>query len=199
VSFVSSDDRSLACAITHHLARRLAGSGKAVILEGAPDSATSRPRREGIAEALRSVPGIEVAASVRGDYQRYIARDAVRAMLAGGGRFDAVIAANDTMALGALDAVRNLDPLPVIVGMNAIPEAIAAIKNGELYATVDYDAMKIACVATEAALRHLRGEAIQPRIDLPAQVVDAKNLEPWDLPYEIRPLPDWAWVMERQS
>jgi ribose transport system substrate-binding protein len=102
------------------------------------------------------------------------------------------------MALGALDALRG-GSIPPIVGVNAIPEAIAAIKRRELYATVDFDAMKMACIATEAAVRHLRGEVIRPRITLPAQVVDATNFALWDRPYEERPLPEWAQVMEAQG
>jgi ribose transport system substrate-binding protein len=198
VTVVSSDDRALAAAVTRHLAKRLGGTGEVVILEGVPASATTRPRYEGITSALRSYPGMQVVASMRGDYQRDIAREAVAGLLRKGVRFDAVVAANDTMALGALDALRG-GSIPPIVGVNAIPEAIAAIKRRELYATVDFDAMKMACIATEAALRHLRGEVIRPRITLPAQVVDATNFALWDRPYEERPLPEWAQVMEAQG
>lgn len=198
VTYVHSDDHALARAVTEHVVNRLGGRGRVLLLEGIPSSATSGERQRGIASALASHPGIEVVASVRGDYQRDIACRAVAQVLAQGLRFEAVIAANDTMALGALDALEaaGLDaPLPLLAGVNAIPEAIAAIKAGRLFATVDFDAMKMACIATEAALRHLRGEAVPQDITLPVQVVDAANCAPWDLPYAERALPDWDTVM----
>lgn len=191
VSFVCSDDQALATQITLHVAARLPAGARVVVLEGIPSSATTRDRMLGIEAGLAQSPHLSVVASVRGDYQRDIAREAVHGLLSRGVQFDAVIAANDTMALGALDALGARHPLPLVVGVNAIPEAIAAIKAGRLLATVDFDAMKMACIATEAALRHLRGESVPARITLPVQIVDATNYAHWDRPYAERPLPTW--------
>jgi len=197
VCFIGSDDCALATEITRYIARRLKAGSRVVILEGTPASGTTRERMRGIQAGLAEYPALAVAASVRGDYQRDIACGAVKKLVAEGRRFDAIIAANDTMALGALDALEGL-PMPV-VGVNAIPEAIAAIKAGRLLATADFDAMKMACIATEAAFRHLRGEAILPRIMLPVQVVDASNCSHWDKPYEARECPSWDAVMREQK
>ena len=199
VCFIGSDDCALAAEIARYACRRLAPGSRILVLQGHPASGTTQERARGIQEGLAGFPGIVVAASVRGDYQRDIACTAVSRVLAEGLRFDAVIAANDTMALGALDALGNRSPLPPVVGVNAIPEAIAAIKAGRLLATVDFDAMKMACIATEAAIRHLRGEAIPARIMLPVQVVDASNCAHWDKPYEQRDCPDWDEVMRGQK
>lgn len=198
VTWVCSDDRALAAAITRHVAAKLGGEGRVAILEGIPASSTSKPRLLGIHSALAEYPGLSVAASIRGDYQRDIACAALAPLLSRGERFDAVIAANDSMALGALDALAGREPSPLVVGVNAVPEAIAAIKAGQMLATVDFDAMKMACIATEAAVRHLRGESIPPRIALPVQVVDRSNCAAWDLPYEARECPAWADVMRAQ-
>jgi ribose transport system substrate-binding protein len=198
VAFVGSDDRALAAAVTRRLAAALGGRGRVVILEGAPASPTSRLRRLGMMDGLAEHPGIEVAASLRGDYQRDIAARAFSRLAGEGGRFDAVLAANDTIALGALDALHAAGRSAAVVGVNAIPEAIEAIKQGRMLATADFDAMKMACIATEAALRHLRGEAVPPRITLPVQVVDASNCSRWDRPYASRECPSWSNVMESQ-
>ena len=202
VCFIGSDDRALAAEVTRYVARRLPDGAKVVILEGHPASGTTHERLRGIQEALAYFPGLAVVASARGDYQRDIACEAVSGLLKQGIRFDAVIASNDTMALGALDALDRLQPgvaLPPVVGVNAIPEAIAAIKAGRLLATVDFDAMKMACISTEAAFRHLRGEAVPPSITLPVQVVDASNCAPWDRPYDARECPDWDEVTRSRN
>jgi ribose transport system substrate-binding protein len=78
-----------------------------------------------------------------------------------------------------------------LVGVNAIPEAIAAIKRGQLLATVSFDAMHISSIATEAAIRHLRGERVPREILLPVQIVDGSNYPAWDLPLEERRSPAW--------
>ena len=199
VTFIGSDDYVLAAAIARRLAAELNGQGSVLVLEGSAASSTSRPRSLGIALGLTDYPGIRTVASVRGDYQRDVARRAVAQLIANRREFDAVIAANDTMALGALDALAacGRKPLPV-VGVNAIPEAVEAIKRGRLLATADFDAMKMACIATEAAVRHLRGESVPPRIMLPVQIVDASNCSHWDRPYASRELPSWSNITGSQ-
>ena len=119
-------------------------------------------------------------------------------VLASGVAFDAILAANDAMALGAIDAFEAAGkPLPPIVGVNAVPDAIAAIKSGKLLATASFDAMKMACLATEAALRYLNGETVPREIMLPVEIVDRANCAAWDMPFEARALPDWDSIVEK--
>jgi ribose transport system substrate-binding protein len=103
-----------------------------------------------------------------------------------------VLAANDFMALGALDAMREAGRRTPIVGINATPEGVAAVKAGDLLATSSFDAMKMACLGVEAAVRLLRGEAVPRTIMLPVEVVDRTNFTAWDKPYAERSLPEWG-------
>jgi ribose transport system substrate-binding protein len=93
------------------------------------------------------------------------------------------------MAVGVVDALRAAGRKSAVAGVNAIPEAIAAIRRGDMLATADFNAMRMAYLATECAVRHLRGEPVPAAIDLPAEIVDRHNCESWDLPYERRPIP----------
>jgi len=195
VTFVGSDDTALATSITRYLAKRLGETGRVVVLEGSPASPTSARRLDGIHAGIAMSPRLAVAASVRGDYQRVTARDAMAALLAEGIAFDGVIAANDAMALGVLDALEAKGLSRPVVGVNAIPEAITAIRAGRMLATADFDAMKMACVATEAAVRHLRGERVPASITLPVQIVDASNCAAWDRPYAERACPAWDSIV----
>ena len=73
--------------------------------------------------------------------------------------------------------------------MNAVPEAVAAIRRGDMLASADFNAMGMAALATECAVRHLRGEQVPERIELPVEIVERRNCSKWNLPYERRPLP----------
>ena len=193
VTFIGSDDRALARDIARYLFARLNGRGAIAILEGNPASTTSHARMSGFQDALKAHPGIKVALSVRGDYLRDVARNAWRAAGEQARGVDGVLCANDAMALGVLDALGD-GPVPPIVGVNAIPEAIAAIAAGRMLATANFDAMAMSALATEAALRHLRGEAVPAEIMLPVQVVDASNCAAWARPFAARATPDWERV-----
>jgi len=202
ITFVGSDDRSLAAKIARYLFAKLSGRGDIVIVEGTPASATSHARLRGFQDALADHPGIKVRLSLPGEYQRDVARDAFTASGAQLQGIDAVLCANDVMALGvleALDAGPALSKRPLVVGVNAIPEAVSAIASGRMLATADFDAMKMSAIATEAAVRHLRGEAIPTEIILPVQVVDAANCAAWNVPFEARPDPIWDAVTSRSS
>jgi ribose transport system substrate-binding protein len=64
-------------------------------------------------------------------------------------RRTACLVANDIMALGVLDALHAAGQRSAVVGVNAIPEAIAAIRDGRMLATADFNAMQMAALATE--------------------------------------------------
>src|SRR6185503_1672376 len=193
ITFIGSDDRALARNIARYLFGKLPRRGTIIILEGTPASATSRERLLGFQDALAEHPAVNVRASLRGDYQRDVAREVFLRAREQWPGVDAVLCANDVMALGVLDALgANPGTGPLVVGVNAIPEAVAAIAAGRMLATADFNAMSMSEIATEAAVRHLRGEAIPPEIMLPVQVVDAANCAAWNVPFAARPSPVWA-------
>jgi len=198
VTFVGSDDRTLACNIAHYLFAKLSRRSTIIILEGTPASATSRERLSGFQDALAENPAVNVRSSLRGDYQRDVARDVFLRAKDQWPGVDAVLCANDVMALGVLDALdANGGSGPLVVGVNAIPEAVAAIAAGRMFATADFNAMAMSEIATEAAVRHLRGEAIPPEIMLPVRIVDAGNCAAWNAPFAARPSPVWDDVVRR--
>jgi len=199
VTYVGSDDYRLARDIAAHLFQHIGGKGDIVILEGVPAAVTSQERLRGFRDAARDSPGIRIAASRAADYQQETARSVTAELLGGLPRVDGILCANDVMALGAIEALKGVGRTIPLVGVNAIPEAIDAIKNGSLLATVDFDAMAISSIATEAAIRHLRGERIPAEIILPVRIVDAANYQPWDRPFEDRECPEWEEVVRDEG
>ena len=189
VSCVGADDGTLGGKIAEYLFAHLGGRGRLLLVSGPAESVTSIARVRAFEDAAAKQPGIRVVGTCAGDYARDVARDAVARWLAANEGPDACLAANDVMALGALDALRAERRKAAVAGVNAIPDAIAAIKNGEMLATVDFNAMHMAALATECAVRHLRGKPVPKNIDLPAEIVDRRNCHLWDLPFEQRSIP----------
>ncbi|MBI3517332.1 MAG: sugar ABC transporter substrate-binding protein [Proteobacteria bacterium] len=195
VSFVGSDDHALARQVATRLFDALGGRGTVAILEGPPGVVTGAARLRGFRDAATRYPEIRIAGSANGAFLREPGRQATADLLATTPRLDGILAANDMMALGALDALAAAGRTSLVVGVNALPEAIDAIKRGTLLATADFDAFKLAAVATEAAFRHLRGEPVPREILLPVQVVDRSNCAAWDKPIEAREGPRWKDVV----
>ena len=191
VSFVGSDDYRLGRDIAAYLFRHIGGKGDVLIMEGVPGAVTSQDRVRGFHDAAREYPGIRIVATRVGDFQEKTARKIMTEFLAAKIHIDGVLSANDVMSLGILAVMEAAGLSVPVIGVNALPEAITSIKAGKLLATVDFDALKIACIATEAAIRHLRGETVPAEIILPVQVVDRTNYQPWDRPLEERECPRW--------
>ncbi|MEY4643305.1 MAG: hypothetical protein RLZZ596_136 [Pseudomonadota bacterium] len=188
VSYVSSDDYQLALAIARHLFRHLQGRGRVLVVTGPQDSYTSLERLRGFRDAAHQAPGIAMAGQLAGDYLLETARDRTAAWLKTNDAPDAVLVANDIMAIGVLDALDAARKTAAVVGVNAIPQAVEAIKAGRMLGSADFNAMQMAYLAAECAARHLRGQAVPTRIELPVQIVDASNYPQWNLPYAQRPV-----------
>jgi ribose transport system substrate-binding protein len=189
VSYVGSDDYRLGFEIAQYLFAHLEGRGRILVVSGPVESVTSIARVRAFGDAARARPAIALVGPCVGDYLRDRARDRVAQWLAANDGIEGCLAANDVMALGAIDALRAAGRQAAVAGVNAIPEAIAAIKRGDMLATADFNAMRMAYLATECAVRHLRGEPVPAEIRLPVEIVDRRNCDLWDLPFEQRSLP----------
>jgi ribose transport system substrate-binding protein len=188
VSYVGADDYRLGFRIAQHLYSHLGGRGKILVVSGPAAAVTSIARVQAFNDAAKAYPGIQIAGTCTGDYVRETAYDAVRHWLNSHDDIAGCAVANDIMAIGVIDALRETGRKAAVVGVNAIPEAVTAIKQGNMLATADFNAMQMAFLSTECAIRYLRGEQVPEKIELPVQIVTKENCYLWDLPYEKRPL-----------
>jgi len=188
VAFVGADDVRLGRELAAYLFTHLGGTGTVLVVAGHEHSVTSLARLRGFREAALDYPGIRIAGLLTGDYDLNVARHRASEWLAANDPPHACFAANDMMALGVLEAMEKAGCRAATVGVNAIPQAIAAVAQGRMLATADFNAMQMACLATECAIRHVRGEAVPRHIELGAQIVTASNCHDWMRPYEDRPI-----------
>lgn len=194
-SFITANNHKLAVEIAEYLFKNLGEKGNIAVLEGLPQSPTSPPRTKGFIEAAASFPDITIIDSRLGNYQFAEAKEEMADMLKKHPQIDGVLAANDIMALGALESLEAVNRTTTMIGMNAMPDAIKAIQKGDMLATVGYDAMSLVCIGVQAAVRILEGLPVPELVELPAEIVDLSNCDAWDVPYEDRALPLWENVM----
>ena len=195
VTFIGSDDFAMGEATARYLAEKMGGKGKLVIIEGTEGAPTSRERVAGFGRALKGYPDIAVLASVSGRYQKPDAFKAMQKLLAQFPDIDAVLSANDSMAIGALDALDAASRKALVTGINGTIEAAQAIASGRLLASEDYSGFDMGCIATEAAIRNLRGQKVPEEILLPVKIIDRTNVDRWLIPVEQRTCPDWDQVV----
>jgi ribose transport system substrate-binding protein len=148
----------------------------------------------GYQRAYAEFPGIQVLGSGIGNYQQADARRVMEKLLAGHSEIDAVLSANDSMALGVLEALKAANRTAVVIGINGILPAVKQIESGGMLASVDFNMFKIGCTATRAAVRHLNTEPLPEQLRLPADVIDPNNYKAWLVPVVPRACPEWSDV-----
>jgi ribose transport system substrate-binding protein len=194
VTYVGADDFEIGYREARYLFEHLGGKGKIVVIEGTPAAPTNRERLRGYQRAFGEFPGIEVLGSAVGNYQTPDARRGMEKLLAEHRQIDAVLSANDSMALGVLDALKVANRTAIVIGINGILPAVKQIEAGGMLASVDFNMFKIGCTATRAAVRHLKQEALPEKVMLPAEVIDKTNYKAWLVPVDQRTCPEWSEV-----
>jgi ribose transport system substrate-binding protein len=195
VTFVGADDVEVGYLGAKALFQALGGKGLVVAIEGNPAAPTSRDRTKGLHRALAEFPGIQLLDSGIGMYQRPDAKKLTAAMLLKHPRIDGIWTANDAMAFGALDALSEAHRTAKTVGANGLDDAVRRIEDGSMVASVDFSSFKMGCLAAQAAIRHLRGEAVPKTIQVPVLLIDRTNFTAWKTPLLQRPCPQWAEVV----
>jgi ribose transport system substrate-binding protein len=132
------------------------GKGNVVIIEGVGGSSNNQKRVAGFKKALEAFPNIKLLASQPGNFQRALALQVTENLLQAHRQIDGILAANDAMALGAVEALDAANRKALVIGLNGTKEAIDAVKAGKLLATGDCDGFLQGCMGVMGAVRHLR-------------------------------------------
>jgi ribose transport system substrate-binding protein len=195
VAFVGADDYSTAVETARYLLKTLNGKGNFIILEGVKGALTNTDRVRGFNDALKENPGAKLLASQPGNYQRLQALQVMENLLQSHPQIDGVLAANDAMAMGAVEALEGANRTARVIGINGTKEAVDAIKAGKLLASGDYNGFLQGCIGTIIAARTLRKESVVQEIVLKPTVVSKENYQPYETPVESRSCPTWEQAL----
>lgn len=155
--FVGSDDVEAGRLACRFIAERLNSKGKITVLEGAIGSSPAINRSQGFYEEIKKYPDMKVVFRKSGGFFREEGYRIMKEALATISDFDAIYSQNDDMLLGALEAMKDAGIRPqdiLTIGTDAIPEALAAVRDGQLDATIQYPIIQ-AEIALEKLVHYL--------------------------------------------
>lgn len=179
IPFVGPDNMAGAKKVGDFLAKKLGGQDKKVaILEGIRTSFNAQQRLKGF-EASMAEAGIEIIDSQSAEWEMSKANTIALSMLSEHPEISAILAANDSMALGAIAAVKSAGRSGEvqIVGFDNITAIQVAIQEEKVLATADQYGDQLAIFGIEAALKELRGKGIGDNLETPVDLVTKETLE----------------------
>lgn len=177
VPFVGVNNEHGAYLSARYLASKLTGPTRAIILQGDPVSNTARDRERGALRAFAEHPNIEVVARESASWKIDEANAVTARLFERHPDIGAIFAANDLMALGAIRYLEETGKKHVLVAAyDAIEPARAALRRGNLVATVNQRADEQGYIGVRHAVRALAGETLPAETFIDVELVTVETL-----------------------
>lgn len=177
IPFVGPDNRKGARLVGDYVAGRLSAGDPVAIVEGIPTAFNAIQRKLGFEDALRAAD-LKIAAAQSGSWETSKANQVVSAMITENPGIKAFFCANDSMALGAVAALRAAGKLDsvMVAGFDNISAAQELLRKGEIVATADQHADQLAVFGIEYALKMLAGDAAPEDFETPVDLITPETL-----------------------
>ena len=147
-SYIASDNVGGGKQAAKALSEAIHGEGEILVLQGKTGSSASRERGQGFDEGLKDSPNIKVVAKQTAEFERVKGLDVTTNLLQAHPNVKAIFAENDEMALGAIEALGDKAGKDVIVvGFDGVEDALKAIKEGTMYASIAQQRSDMASLA----------------------------------------------------
>ena len=178
VSFVATNNRRGGELGGEELARLLGGKGKVVLLRYAEGSASTLEREAGFLAVMKQHPGITLLVDNRyGGATISTAQDASMNLIDKIREADGIFCPNESSTQGMLLALRQtgLAGTKTFVGFDTSSFLLAALNKGEIQALVAQNPTRMGYLGVTTAVKHLRGEKVDPAIDTGCVLVTKEN------------------------
>lgn len=180
-AFVGSDDVRAGEMAMEFITENLEGTGNVLMLQGYMGQAAQIKRERGAKNVLDQAPGLTLLASQTADWDRAEAMSLMENWIQSyGDNIDAVFAHNDEMGLGALEALENagLSGDVILISIDGIRDALQAVRDGRLDATVFQDARGQGSTAVQTALKIIDEDSTyQNEVLIPFKTITQENAE----------------------
>jgi inositol transport system substrate-binding protein len=181
VAVVASDEIVSGTMQAQEVCKRLKGQGNVLILMGDMAHEASRTRTKAVENVVsgKDCAGIKVIDKREGKWSRTTAQDITTNWITAGLKFDAILANNDEMALGAINALKaskRWTPNMTVAGIDATPDAMGSMKVGELKVTVFQNAAAQGQGSVDAALKLIKKQPVDKFVNIPFELVTPENM-----------------------
>ncbi|ASQ00664.1 substrate-binding domain-containing protein [Sinorhizobium meliloti] len=181
-AFVGSNEIDSGTLETKEVCRLLGGKGAAYVLMGPLNNHSSLTRTKDIHDVIATdeCKGMSVIEEQSANWDRLEAANIMTNWLSTGREFNAIIANNDEMAIGAIQAMKaaGVDMSKVVVGgIDATPDGLAAMAAGDLDVTVFQNAIAQGAAAMDAAVALSRDQKTARQIWVPFELVTPENMK----------------------
>jgi D-allose transport system substrate-binding protein len=173
--FVATDNVAVGQLGAGYIISNLPSGGEVAIIEGMAGAKSGEDRKNGATAAFQAARGFELVASQAANWDRTMAYDLASSLIIRFPNLKGIYCCNDTMAMGALEAVKNSGKAIFVVGTDGNDDAIASVKAGELSATVAQDTHLVGGIGVEMMANAVKNKTrIDPNANVPFQGADAQ-------------------------
>ncbi len=176
-AYVGSNDEEAGQIMGKYVLEKLGNKGDVALLEGNMGQSAQILRRKGLDGTILANKDIKLVAELSADWARDKAMSTTEDWLGKYKNLKAVLCENDDMAMGALEAAEAAGRKDlVIVGVDAIPDALQAVSDGRLSGTVLQDAAGQASKSMDVAYEVAKGESVEKENIVPFQLITKDNV-----------------------
>ncbi|MHC8376763.1 sugar ABC transporter substrate-binding protein [Pseudomonas sp. MDT1-16] len=177
---VASNDLEAGEMQMQYLADKMGGKGDIVILLGDLANNSTTNRTKGVKDVLAKYPNIKIEQEQTGTWLRDKGMTLVNDWLTQGRKFDAIVANNDEMAIGAAMALQQagVDKGSVLIaGVDGTPDGLNAIKKGNMTVSVFQDAKGQADGSIDTAVKMAKNEPVEQAVWVPYRLITPQNVD----------------------
>ena len=177
---VGIDNKESGKMIAQYLVDTLKAEGKknVIMFEGLPGAEATLSRAEGFHEVMDNNPDVNILYNKNVGDQRAQGLQEMDDMLQRFTDIDAVICCNDELALGAIASIEGAGREGIYVtGFDGTTDALNAVKEGKMLATIDHAPYSMGYLAVEAAIKLAKGEAVEPMTTMSVELIDSSNVD----------------------
>jgi ribose transport system substrate-binding protein len=177
VPFISVDNTQGAYLATKVIIQKVQQPATAAILEGIRAATNAEHRKQGAVKAFQENPGIRIAAMETANWKIDEAFTVTSKIFDEHPDVNLLFCANDMMALGAIQYLQGAGKTNVkVAGFDALAEAVKAIRDGKLQATVDQNAGQQGYLGVKYAVDLIQGKQPQLETFIDVNIITMENL-----------------------
>jgi ribose transport system substrate-binding protein len=174
---VAMDEKQIGRDIAEWTAKAIGDEGKVAMLLGPSGAPTFRNLGDGYAEMMAKHPKIQIVSKSDGPLTRERGVKQAEDALVAHPDLKAIYTANDDVALGAMQAVLAAGKSTLVTGMNGVPPALRAVKDGKMAMTIELNPVLWGRLGVDVLATYLKGEKVAPQVFIKHVIIDKTNVD----------------------